>query len=175
MSNRLLYPRTVFVAIAGLFAASLVGLNAQQSAEAVRVGKDAIGGVVTSAKGPEAGVWVIAETKDLPAKFVKIVVTDDRGRYVTAAASEGELQSMGTRVWACGFPTRAGQARQDPKPEGRRGAKSACRSGILPSHLLVFPASGAGEKRVPWNRAQGQRHSGEHEKPGPMAAPGKDG
>ena len=35
-------------------------------------------GVVTSAKGPEAGVWVIAETTDLPTKFAKIVVTDDR-------------------------------------------------------------------------------------------------
>src|SRR5512147_2855625 len=43
---------------------------------------DDIGGVVTGPKGPEAGVWVIAETKDLPTKFVKIVVTDDRGRYL---------------------------------------------------------------------------------------------
>ena len=42
-----------------------------------------ISGVVSSAKGPEAGVWVIAETTDLPAKFVRIVVTDDQGRYLT--------------------------------------------------------------------------------------------
>ena len=40
-----------------------------------------IGGVVTGPKGPEAGVWVIAETTDLPTKFAKIVVTDDQGRY----------------------------------------------------------------------------------------------
>jgi hypothetical protein len=39
-----------------------------------------IKGTVTGSKGPEAGVWVIAETADLPTKFVKIVVTDDKGR-----------------------------------------------------------------------------------------------
>ncbi len=43
---------------------------------------DYIGGVVTSSKGPEAGVWVIAETTELPTKYAKIVVTDDQGRYV---------------------------------------------------------------------------------------------
>ena len=41
-----------------------------------------ISGVVSSAKGPEAGVWVIAETDSLQTKFRKIVVTDDRGRYL---------------------------------------------------------------------------------------------
>ena len=48
----------------------------------VAIDADDIGGVVTSAKGPEAGVWVIAETTDLPTKFARIVVTDDQGRYV---------------------------------------------------------------------------------------------
>ena len=41
-----------------------------------------ISGTVTGPRGPEAGVWVIAETDDLATRFVKIVVTDDRGRYV---------------------------------------------------------------------------------------------
>src|ERR1051325_4499781 len=41
-----------------------------------------IGGVVASSKGPEAGVWVIAETTDLPTRYIKEVVTDDRGRYM---------------------------------------------------------------------------------------------
>src|SRR2546430_15413119 len=49
---------------------------------AVPIDPDDIGGTVTSAKGPEAGVWVIAETTGLPTKFARIVVTDDRGRYV---------------------------------------------------------------------------------------------
>ena len=42
------------------------GLRAQQTVD-VRAAE--IGGVVTSSKGPEAGVWVIAETTDLPTKF----------------------------------------------------------------------------------------------------------
>src|SRR5438067_1957569 len=41
-----------------------------------------ITGVVRSDKGPEAGVWVIAETKDLLTNFIKIVVTDDQGRFM---------------------------------------------------------------------------------------------
>src|SRR5207244_8834386 len=49
---------------------------------AVRVDSNAIGGVVTGPSGPEAGVWVIAETSELATKFVKIVVTDDQGRYL---------------------------------------------------------------------------------------------
>ena len=82
---------------------SLVGpeaqLNAQQpSAATVRLGASDLGGVVTSANGPEAGVWVIAETKDLPTKFVKIVVTDDQGRYVLP-----ELPKANYDVWVRGY------------------------------------------------------------------------
>lgn len=58
-------------------------LGAQQNNDsAIRIGDLDLGGVVTSANGPEAGVWVIAETSDLATKFAKIVVTDDQGRYV---------------------------------------------------------------------------------------------
>jgi hypothetical protein len=49
---------------------------------AVQIDNDDIGGVVTGRHGPEAGVWVIAETTDLGTRFAKIVVTDDQGRYV---------------------------------------------------------------------------------------------
>src|SRR6267143_5631752 len=62
------------------FAALLVAMPA--AAQQVRIDADDIGGVVSGAKGPEAGVWVIAETTSLPTKFARIVVTDDRGRYV---------------------------------------------------------------------------------------------
>ena len=48
----------------------------------VAIDPDDIGGVVTGPKGPEAGVWVIAETRDLPVRYIKSVVTDDRGRFV---------------------------------------------------------------------------------------------
>ena len=67
-------------ALAIVWTAALVGTSARQ--DAVAIDADDIGGVVTSTSGPEAGVWVIAETTDLPTKFAKIVVTDDRGRYL---------------------------------------------------------------------------------------------
>src|SRR5919106_5423856 len=59
-------------------------LRAQQRSTTVQVAidPDDIGGVVTGPKGPEAGVWVIAETRDLGVRYIKAVVTDDRGRYV---------------------------------------------------------------------------------------------
>src|SRR5262245_56548987 len=65
-------------------AALLAGVPSQPGAQtpAVAIDADDIGGVVTGPNGPEAGVWVIAETNDLPTKYAKIVVTDDQGRYV---------------------------------------------------------------------------------------------
>jgi hypothetical protein len=57
-----------------------------------------IGGVVTSVKGPEAGVWVIAETTELPTRFAKIVVTDDQGRYLIP-----ELPRANYSVWVRGY------------------------------------------------------------------------
>lgn len=59
---------------------------------------DVIAGVVTGATGPEAGVWVIAETSDLPTKYAKIVVTDDEGRYVLP-----ELPQARYDVWVRGY------------------------------------------------------------------------
>ncbi len=67
--------------VVALFAISLTTISARQPA-AIAVDGDDLGGVVRSSKGAEAGVWVIAETKDLPTPFVKIVVTDDQGRYL---------------------------------------------------------------------------------------------
>jgi hypothetical protein len=77
---------------------SLAWLGAQQPRESVAIDPDDIGGVVTSAKGPEAGVWVIAETRELPTKFARIVVTDDRGRYVIP-----DLPRAGYQVFVRGY------------------------------------------------------------------------
>src|SRR4051794_30196158 len=85
------------IAIAAVLAGAPVGVEAQQTAQ-VTVGDADLGGVVTSAAGPEAGVWVIAETTDLPTKFVKIVVTDDQGRYVLP-----ELPKANYDVWVRGY------------------------------------------------------------------------
>ena len=73
---------------------------AQQAAPAatIAIGEKDIGGVVASSKGPEAGVWVIAETTDLPTKFSRTVVTDDQGRYVIP-----DLPKANFKVWARGY------------------------------------------------------------------------
>lgn len=69
-----------------------------QPADEFLIGHDRLGGVVRSAQGEEAGVWVIAETTDLPTKFAKIVVTDDRGRYLIP-----DLPRAKYRVWVRGY------------------------------------------------------------------------
>jgi hypothetical protein len=77
----------------------LVGASAcQQNGSAVVVDDDDIGGVVNGPDGPEAGVWVIAETTDLPTRFNKIVVTDDLGRYIVP-----DLPDATYDVWVRGY------------------------------------------------------------------------
>src|SRR5689334_20640161 len=85
---------------AALLCAASVNVAAAQPAagQQVRVDASDIGGVVTGAKGPEAGVWVIAETKDLPTKYVKIVVTDDSGRYLLP-----DLPKANYDIWVRGY------------------------------------------------------------------------
>jgi len=98
-TKKLLYSVMVGVAVALCLAAGLAELSAQQvTGETVRIDHDDLGGVVTSAKGPEAGVWVIAETTGLPTKLVKIVVTDDRGRYLAP-----DLPMADYDVWVRGY------------------------------------------------------------------------
>jgi len=89
----------VGIAVALSVAVSLIGSTAQQAvSESIRIDDDDIGGVVTGPNGPEAGVWVIAETADLPTRFVKIVVTDDQGRYVVP-----DLPKATYSVWVRGY------------------------------------------------------------------------
>src|SRR5579883_3168896 len=75
-------------------AAAAMFLNAQP----VKIKPDDIGGTVSSSKGPEAGVWVIAETTDLPTRYIKEVVTDDRGRFLLP-----DLPRAKYTVWARGY------------------------------------------------------------------------
>ena len=87
------------IVAAALFTAGQARLDAQPAVDpALRIGATDLGGVVTGANGPEAGVWVIAETTELPTKFAKIVVTDDRGRYVLP-----ELPKASYSVWVRGY------------------------------------------------------------------------
>ena len=91
-----------------------------QQAPAVAIDNDDIGGVVTGPRGPEAGVWVIAETTDLPTRYTKSVVTDDQGRYVIP-----DLPTANYKVWVRGYglvdsPKVTRKAR--PDRQSRRGA-----------------------------------------------------
>ena len=89
----------VRIAAAAVMVASLVALPAGQSpVDVVPMGTDDIAGVVTGPSGPEAGVWVIAETLDLPTRHIKIVVTDDEGRYLVP-----DLPPATYDIWVRGY------------------------------------------------------------------------
>jgi hypothetical protein len=85
---------TAAVAVAALFAAC----QSAQPGGGASVGPSDLGGTVTGANGPEAGVWVIAETSDLPTQFAKVVVTDDQGRYLVP-----DLPKANYIVWVRGY------------------------------------------------------------------------
>ena len=86
-----------FLGAAVLLAGTLVWLGPGVTAQ-VSINDDDIGGVVRGAGGPEAGVWVIAETDAFDTLYRKIVVTDDAGRYVLP-----DLPDAQYRVWVRGY------------------------------------------------------------------------
>src|SRR5215469_9383635 len=96
-TKRVLYGVVLAFGLTMLLTSSLTRVRAAASAPP-KIDNDDIGGIVTSAKGPEAGVWVIAETTDLSTKFVRIVVTDDQGRYVVP-----DLPKASYKVWVRGY------------------------------------------------------------------------
>jgi hypothetical protein len=98
-------------------------LTAASSQPAQQAGANDISGTVTGPKGAEAGVWVIAETRDLPTKYAKIVVTDDRGRYVIPA-----LPSANYDVWVRGYGLV-----DSPKKSGRPGTTMNLTAVIAPN------------------------------------------
>ena len=116
-----------------------------QATAAPAIDNDDIGGVVTGPNGPEAGVWVIAETAELPTKFAKIVVTDDQGRYVIP-----DLPAANYSVWVRGYGRYSAKMRAKPgqiligrnsRPE-RSGS-----SALLSRDLLVFDDENSAGKR----------------------------
>ena len=100
----------------------------------VEVDSDDIGGVVTSENGPEAGVWVIAETEDFDTFFAKIVVTDDDGRYVVPDLPEANYE-----LWVRGY----GLADSE-KVAGERGSVVDLTAIVAPNEAVaaeVYPAA----------------------------------
>jgi hypothetical protein len=167
---------TRHVLLSGLFASALgAGLmisNASTSARLVEqdtapVDADDIGGVVDGPKGREAGVWVIAETTDLPTRFARIVVTDDRGRYVIP-----DLPKAKYNVWVRGYglidspkvqgtPGKSLVLKAAPAPDARAAAEYYP-SGYWFSLLRIpdkgeFPGTGpTGNGIAPGIKSQGE-------------------
>src|SRR5687768_18317740 len=138
------------IAAALLFGSSSIWLMAAQqqgnAANQIRIDGDDIAGIVASTRGPEAGVWVIAETRDTPTQFRKIVVTDEQGRYLLPDLPTKAAFSVWTRGYGLvdSAPVRStpGQrlnltARLAPdartRSEERRVGKE-CRSRWAPDH-----------------------------------------
>ena len=96
--TRTWFTQIAVVVFAAIVLTSLAGMHAQVAPATVAVDNDDIGGVVTGARGPEAGVWVIAETRDTPTHMIKIVVTDDQGRYLLP-----DLPKANYDVWVRGY------------------------------------------------------------------------
>ncbi|MGH9563173.1 MAG: carboxypeptidase-like regulatory domain-containing protein, partial [Terracidiphilus sp.] len=110
--------------------------SAGQTISGVQVDKSSIGGqVLNSRRGkPEAGVWVIAETKSLPVPFRKIVVTDDRGRFLVPALPDGSYE-----LWVRGY----GLKDSDRVKAARGGAVTLQVASAMDAHdaAKIYPAS----------------------------------
>jgi hypothetical protein len=124
---------------AGLFAGLAAVLAAAGAAQAAPVSLPPVGGAdiagqVTSTQGPEAGVWVIAETADLPTRFARIVVTDGEGRYLVP-----DLPPARYHLWVRGY----GLA-DSPQVDSGRGQRVDLTARIAASPAqaaLVYPAA----------------------------------
>ena len=108
-------------------------MGSAQAPRAVSIDGDDIGGVVTGPKGPEAGVWVVAETTDLPTRLIKSVVTDDQGRYVLP-----DLPKANYDVWVRGYGLS-----DSPKMKATPGQQLALKAVPAPSPRVAaeyYPA-----------------------------------
>src|SRR5437870_8781111 len=128
-----MYVQLAVVAFAVIMVLSLAGVQGQVAPPtAVAIDNDDIGGIVTGPRGPEAGVWVIAETKDTPTRLIKSVVTDDRGRYLLP-----DLPKANYDVWVRGYGLV-----DSPKVKAAPGKQ-------LNLSAMVAPAPGAAAQYYP--------------------------
>ena len=164
-SKRALYLGVAAIGIVGFFAPP-GKLSAQTT---VAIDADDIGGVVTGPEGPEAGVWVIAETTDLGTKMAKMVVTDDQGRYVIP-----DLPKAKYKVWVRGYGL-VDSPKVDSEPGKQlnltavEGAQRGRRGGVLSGDLLVLDDQGPGADQFPGTGPNGNGISPGMKTPGPVA------
>jgi len=158
VTKTLLYAGIAVVGLAVLLAAwPATRPSAQQAPPAaVQIDNDDIGGVVTSKNGPEAGVWVIAETTELGTRFAKIAVTDDHGRYVIP-----DLPQATYNVWVRGYGLV-----DSPKVKSARGQIVNLTAVLAPR---AAAAADSGQEPVPGHRPRRQRHASGLQEPGTVA------
>ncbi|MGI9625932.1 MAG: carboxypeptidase-like regulatory domain-containing protein, partial [Longimicrobiales bacterium] len=127
--------RTVIaVALALSTVASCQTESSDPTGSGIVVDADDIGGVVTSASGPEAGVWVIAETDDFDTRFARIVLTDDDGRFLVPDLPEATYQ-----LWVRGYGLE-----DSDKVTGERGEIVELNASVAPhaaAAAKVYPAA----------------------------------
>jgi hypothetical protein len=161
LTASLQFPRNRLLACCATLAVAFAGAQsavAQDSAaRQLALDKDDIAGVVTSAQGPEAGVWVIAETAGLATRYAKIVVTDDQGRYLVPGLPQGTY-----KLWVRGY----GLA--DSKPvqstPGHRVNLTAVTAPDAATAARVYPAAyWYAMVRLPQDAEIGQLHGGRNE------------
>src|ERR1700752_2310549 len=111
---------------------ALVSAQNQPAAPVVAIDGEEMGGGVTGRFGPEAGVWVIAETTELGTRFAKMVVTDEVGRYVVP-----DLPKAKYRVWVRGYGLV-----DSPKVDAEPGKQLSLRA-------VVAPSAAAGAQHYP--------------------------
>jgi streptogramin lyase len=120
------------VSVAVVLAAGMAGSLAARGA--AQIGADDIRGTVTSARGAEPGVWVIAETQDFKTRFARIVVTDEAGRYLIPGLPKAKY-----KVWVRGYGL-ADSAKVDAAP-GQRVDLAAAAAPDAAAAARTYPAA----------------------------------
>src|SRR5215475_24885 len=125
LKRRMVWSAAAVLALALLVLVSPASrpLAQQAPSKGVQIDGDDIGGVVTGKNGPEAGVWVIAETTELGTRFARMVVTDDLGRYVIP-----DLPQASYSVWVRGYGLI-----DSPKVKASRGQLVNLSAAVAPS------------------------------------------
>ncbi len=73
-------------------------LQSASNISTIEFDSDDIAGVINGENGPEAGVWIIAETNDFETRYAKVVVSDDDGRFLIPDLPDADYE-----IWVRGY------------------------------------------------------------------------